>query len=157
MYKQLSASRWFLLQRFVCVVLLELSVYEGSNNLRRDWDSFSIIHCTHSDLLLLLTLLHTYLEFKSGEMSCATEKSFLPLKDPRFFCIVIVWMCCLFLHVLGFKSTETWCWCWNWCIIGNLWSSALNRIDHRAEKWLKKLLFQQHCRPIIEQCSYKTV
>lgn len=46
----------------------------------------------HSDLLHVLTLLRTYLEFKSGEMSCANEKSFLPLKGSLFFFTVILLM-----------------------------------------------------------------
>ncbi len=61
-------------------------------------------------------------------MSCVNEKTCLPLQDPL-------------LHLLC-ECVPCMCWGSNQVkrdagvVIGKVWSSALNRIDHRAEQLL---------------------
>lgn len=143
MYKQLSA----LSSADLCCSVLSVLYYWSCLYMKAVKISAGIEIPFRSFIAHTLTFLmswHYYtliLRFKSGGMSCANEKSFLPLKDPRFFCIVIVWICSEVLFVLACVGVKI---RWNvmlvltyWCIIGKVWSSALNRIDHRPETRLK--------------------
>lgn len=88
LYEQLCVD---LLQHLVCVVFAELSAHEGSQNSTRI--SFISIS-THALTFPVSGRYSTCLEFKSSEMSCANEKSFLPLKGPLFFCTLVMSIHC---------------------------------------------------------------